>query len=69
MSQTLEAPEQMARARSEEPQIYKVGDCWRFRWAGEDRGSFETEQDARSAALRLKQQTTMKLVAASLHLR
>jgi hypothetical protein len=69
MGQILEAPEQMARARSEEPNIYKSGDCWRFTWAGEDRGSFDTEQDAHSAALRLKQQTTMKLVAASLHLR
>jgi hypothetical protein len=69
MGQILEAPEQMARARSEEPNIYESGDCWRFTWAGEDRGSFDTEQDARAAALRLKQQTTMKLVAASLHLR
>lgn len=68
MSQILEAPEQMARARSEEPHIYEAGDCWRFSWAGEDRGSFETEQDARSAAMRLKKQTTMKLVAASLHM-
>lgn len=69
MSQALEAPEQMARARSEEPHIYEAGDGWRFTWAGEDRGSFDTEQDARHAALRLKQQTMMKLVAASLHLR
>jgi hypothetical protein len=69
MSQALEAPEQMARARSEEPHIYEAGDCWRFTWAGEDRGSFDTEQDARSAALRLKQQTMMKFVASSLHLR
>jgi hypothetical protein len=69
MSQALETPEQMARARSQEPHIYEAGDCWRFSWAGEDRGSFDTEQDARSAALRLKQQTMMKLVAASLHLR
>lgn len=68
MSQILEAPEQMARARSEEPHVYEAGDCWRFSWAGEDRGSFETEQDARSAAMRLKKQTTMKLVAASLHM-
>ena len=59
----------MVRARSEEPHVYVAGDCWRFKWAGEDRGSFETEQDARSAAQRLKQQTTMKLVAASLRLR
>ena len=69
MSQTMEAPEQMVRARSEEPHIYEAGDCWRFKWAGEDRGSFDTEQDARNAAFRLKKQTTMKLVAASLHLR
>lgn len=69
MTQILETPEQMARARSEEPHIYVAGDCWRFSWAGEDRGSFETEQDARSAAQRLKQLTMMKLVAASLHLR
>jgi hypothetical protein len=69
MSQTMETPEQMVRARSEEPHIYEAGDCWRFKWAGEDRGSFDTEQDARHAARRLKQQTTMKLVAASLHLR
>ena len=69
MSSALEAPEQMARTRSEEPHIYEAGDCWRFTWAGEDRGSFDTEQDARSAALRFKQQTTMKLVAASLRLR
>jgi hypothetical protein len=69
MNQAHETLEQMVRVRSEEPQIYAAGDCWRFAWAGEDRGSFETEQDARNAALRFKQQTTMKLVAASLHLR
>ena len=69
MSQAMQVPEQMARVHSEEPHIYEAGDCWRFTWAGEDRGSFDTERDARSAALRFKQQTMMKLVAASLHLR
>jgi hypothetical protein len=59
----------MERVRSEQPHIYLLGDCWRFSWAGEDRGSFDTEQDARSAALRYKQQTMMKYVAASLQLR
>ena len=56
-------------ARLEEPEVYAAGDCWRFRWAGEDRGSFDTEHSARSAASRFKQQTMMKFVAASLHLR
>lgn len=69
MGQILEAPEQMERTRSEEPQIYMAGDCWRFTWAGEDRGSFDSEQDAHAAALRFKQQTKLKLVAASLRLR
>jgi hypothetical protein len=69
MNALLEAPEQMARARSEEPEIYPSGDCWRFRWAGQDHGSFDTEHSARSAASRFKQQTMMKFVAASLHLR
>jgi hypothetical protein len=69
MSELLAVPEQMERARSEEPQVYESGDCWRFSWAGEDRGSFDTEQSARSAAVRFKQQTMMKFVAASLHLR
>ena len=69
MSELLAVPEKMERARSEEPQVYESGDCWRFSWAGEDRGSFDTEQSARSAALRFKQQTMMKFVAASLHLR
>jgi hypothetical protein len=66
MNAILEAPEQMARARSEEPEIYPFGDCWRFRWAGEDHGSFDSEQDARNAALRCKKQTTMHLAAACL---
>jgi hypothetical protein len=69
MNELLEAPEQMARARAAEPEIYPSGDCWRFRWAGEDHGSFDSEHSARSAALRFKQQTMMKFVAASLHLR
>jgi len=69
MSEALAAPEQMERVRAEDPQIYKAGDCWRFSWAGEDRGSFDTEQDAKAAALRFKQQTMMKYVAKSLHLR
>jgi hypothetical protein len=66
MNEVLEAPEQMARARSEAPEIYQAGDCWRFRWAGEDHGSFDSEQDAKNAALRCKKQTTMHLAAASL---
>jgi hypothetical protein len=69
MNQILEAPEQMERTRSEEPQVYLSGDCWRFTWAGEDRGSFDTERDARAAASRFKQQSMLKLVAASLGLR
>jgi hypothetical protein len=69
MSQLLAVPEQMERVRSEDPHVYESGDCWRFSWAGEDRGSFDTEQSARSAAIRFKQQTIMKFVAASLHLR
>jgi hypothetical protein len=68
MNETLAATEQMERVRSEQPHIYLSGDCWRFRWAGEDRGSFDTEQDARAAALRFRQQTMMKFVAASLNL-
>ena len=64
----METPEQMARAHSEEPHIYPAGDCWRFSWAGQDRGSFDTERDARSAAVRFKQQSMMQLVAASLNL-
>jgi hypothetical protein len=68
MNDTLAATEQMERVRSEQPHIYLLGDCWRFRWAGEDRGSFDTEQDARAAALRFRQQTMMKFVATSLNL-
>jgi hypothetical protein len=69
MSELLAPPDQMALARAENPDIYESGDCWRFRWAGEDHGSFDSEHSARSAALRFKQQTMMKFVAASLHLR
>jgi hypothetical protein len=69
MGHSLETPEQMVRARSEEPHIYEAGDCWRFTWAGRRSGSFDTERDAHAAAHRLKQQTMMKLVAASLDLR
>ena len=69
MTSLLTPPLQMELAHSETPHIYSSGDCWRFRWAGEDHGSFDTEHSARSAALRFKQQTMMKFVAASLHLR
>ena len=69
MSNLLAPPLQMALAHAEDPHIYESGDCWRFRWAGEDHGSFDSEHSARSAALRFKQQTMMKFVAASLHLR
>jgi hypothetical protein len=69
MSQILEAPEQMERTRSQEPRVYMAGDCWRFSWAGEDRGSFDTERDAMAAGVRYKQQFMMKQVAASLRLR
>jgi hypothetical protein len=69
MGQILEAPQQMEQTRSQEPQVYLSGDCWRFSWAGEDRGSFDTEHDAKAAALRFKKQTVMKLVASSLKLR
>jgi hypothetical protein len=69
MSQTLTAPDQMALAHAEDPHIYESGDCWRFRWAGQDHGSFDSEHSARSAAHRFKQQTMMKFVAAALHLR
>jgi hypothetical protein len=66
MNEVLEAPGQMARARSEEPEIYQSGDCWRFRWVGEDHGSFDSEQGAKSAALRFKKHATMQLAAAAL---
>jgi hypothetical protein len=66
MNEVLEAPGQKARARSEEPEIYQSGDCWRFRWAGQDHGSFDSEQGAKSAALRLKKHATLQLAAAAL---
>jgi len=66
MNALLEAPQQMARARFEEPQIYQSGDCWRFRWAGKDHGSFDTEQGAISAALRCKRLSILHLAAAAL---
>jgi hypothetical protein len=67
--QQMEAPRQMEQTRSQEPQIYLLGDCWRFTWAGEDHGSFDSEHDAKAAAMRFKKQTVMKLAAASLKLR
>ncbi len=67
MNEVLEAPEQRARARSEEPEIYQSGDCWRFRWAGEDHGSFDSEQGAMSAARRFKKHATLQRAAASLN--
>jgi hypothetical protein len=67
MSEVLEAPEQKARTRSAEPEIYQSGDCWRFRWAGEDHGSFDSEQGAKSAALRFKKHATLQLATASLN--
>jgi hypothetical protein len=67
MNEVLEAPGQRSRARSAEPEIYQSGDCWRFRWAGEDHGSFDSEQGAKSAALRFKKHATMRLAAAALN--
>jgi hypothetical protein len=69
MNQVLEAPEQMEQNRSQELHVYMAGDCWRFSWAGEDRGSFDSERDATAAGLRFKKQLVMKHVAASLKLR
>jgi hypothetical protein len=69
MTEQLNPPLQIALAHAEDPHIYESGDCWRFRWAGQDHGSFDSEHCARSAASRFKQQTMMKFVAASLHLR
>ncbi len=54
MNGLLEAPEERVRARSQEPEVYQAGDCWRFHYAGEDHGSFDSEQGALSAALRYK---------------
>ena len=53
MNALMEAPAQAACPSSEEPEIYQEGDCWRFRWAGQDHGSFDSEQGAISAALNL----------------
>jgi hypothetical protein len=69
MNQILEAPGQMERTRSQELRVYMQGDCWRFVWAGEDRGSFDSEQAATAAGLRFKKQLVMKEVTASLKLR
>ena len=69
MLELLPPPEQIELTRSETPHIYESGDCWRFRWAGEDHGSFDTEQSAKSVALRFRKQRIMKLVCSSLHLR
>ena len=66
MAELMEAPEQSARARTEEPDIYQSGDSWRFRWAGQDHGSFDSEQGAISAALRCKRLSMLHLVTASL---
>ncbi|HEV2620223.1 MAG TPA: hypothetical protein VGU23_09840, partial [Acidobacteriaceae bacterium] len=60
MDQILEAPKQMEQTRSEELRVYMSGDCWRFTWAGEDRGSFDTERDAMAAGVRFRQQFMMK---------
>ena len=62
----LESAEHITRARHQDPHIYETGDCWRFSWAGEDRGSFDTERDARNAATRYKQQTLMQFFIAAL---
>lgn len=66
MAELMEAPEQRTRARAEEPEIYQSGDSWRFRWAGREHGSFDSEQDAISAALRCKRLSMMQMVTASL---
>ena len=66
MNALMEAPAQAARPTSEEPEIYQEGDCWRFRWAGHDHGSFDSEQGARSAALRCKRLSILHLAAAAL---
>jgi len=66
MSEVLEASAHATRTHSTEPEIYQSGDCWRFRWAGEDHGSFDSEQGAKSAAHRLKKHATLQRAAASL---
>lgn len=55
------------RARVEQPEVYQEGDCWRFRWAGEDRGSFDSEQDAHRAAGRHKQHRLLQRFASALN--
>ena len=65
--QAVAAHVDLERARLEEPEVYPEGDCWRFRWAGEDRGSFDTEQDARRASGRHKQQRMMQRFASALN--
>jgi len=57
---------EVEQARVEQPEIYQEGDCWRFRWAGEDRGSFDTEQDAHRAAGRHKQHRLLQRFAYAL---
>jgi hypothetical protein len=66
MNALMEAPAQAARPTSAEPEIYQEGDCWRFRWAGRDHGSFDSEQGAISAALRCKRLSILHLAAAAL---
>jgi hypothetical protein len=66
MNALQEAPAQRPRAQVEEPVIYQAGDSWRFRWAGQDHGSFDSEQGAISAALRCKRLSILHLAAASL---
>jgi hypothetical protein len=67
MNEVLEAPGQKTRTSSEEPEIYQSGDCWRFRWAGEDHGSFDSEQGAKSASQRFKKHAALQRAAASLN--
>jgi hypothetical protein len=57
---------EIEQARMEQPEIYQEGDCWRFRWAGEDRGSFDCEQDAHRAASRHKQHRLLQRFASAL---
>ncbi len=64
MNGLMEAPEQ--RARPVEPEVYQSGDCWRFRWGGQDHGSFDSEQGAISAALRCKRLSILHLATAAL---
>jgi len=66
MNDVLEAPGQKVQAHSAEPEIYQSGDCWRFRWDGQDHGSFDSEQGAKSAAMRFKKHATLQRAVASL---